>query len=336
MSRVKKDEDSLNNSEKTIDEILASINKVHGSNTVYKLSEGSIEPVEVISTGSYNLDRALIIGGLPRGRIVEIYGENSTGKSTAALSTIAQAQKNGGKCFYIDAECSFSAELAKGTGVNVDELYICQPNNAEQALEVTNKLVESGKFVLGVIDSVAALVPKSELEGEIGDQTIGLQARIIGQALRMLTGIISKSNTCLIFINQLRSKIGGFSYGPQTDTPGGKALKFYSSVRLEVKRIGSIKEKEEVIGNELKIVVVKNKLAPPFRTAETELIFGKGFNIEGELLDLGLKKGIIEKNGSHLSYKEDKLGNSRTASCEFLRGSKELLEKLKNEVFECM
>jgi len=332
MARPKKDSDDTEKSGKSIEEILAGLNKKYGSNTIYKFSEGSIEKVEVISTGSPALDRALIIGGLPRGRVVELYGEPSTGKSTAALSTVAQAQKNGLKCFYLDVEHAMDINLCRSLGVNVDDLYFAQPGTAEEALDITNTLVSSGLFAMGVIDSVAALVPKAEMEGEIGDQTIGLQARLIGQALRMLTGVIAKSNTCLVFINQMRSKIGGFGYGPQTDTPGGKSIKFYASIRLEVKRVGSVKQGEEIIGNELKITVVKNKLAPPFRTAETELIFGKGFNIQGEILDLGVELGIIEKNGNSYMYNDKRIGAGRNAACQALRDDAELFEKIKVEV----
>lgn len=335
MARQKKDveNEEADDSAKTIDSILDDLNKKYGSHTIYKFGDANVEKVEVISTGSPSLDKALVIGGLPRGRIVELFGEQATGKSTTALSTIAQAQKSGLKCFYLDVEHAMDINLCKGIGVNVEELYFAQPDSAEEALDITRTLVNSGLFAVGVIDSIAALVPKAELEGEIGDQTIGLQARLIGQALRMLTGEIARSNTCIILINQLRSKIGGFGYGPQTDTPGGKSIKFYSSIRLEVKRVGSVKQGEEIIGNELKITVVKNKLAPPFRTAETELIFGKGFNIGGELLDLGMKNGIIKKVGNTFMYNDIKIGGSRAIACQALREDEQLLEQLKKEIF---
>ena len=332
MVRVKKESSDTDESAKTIDNILDDLNKKYGSNTVYKFGESKVERVEVISTGSPAVDRALVIGGLPRGRLVELYGEQSTGKSTTALSTIAQAQKSGLKCFYLDIEHAMDIGLCRGMGVNVDDLYFAQPDSAEEALDITRALVNSGAFAVGVIDSVAALVPKAELEGEIGDQTIGLQARLIGQALRMLTGEIARSNTCIILINQLRSKIGGFGYGPQTDTPGGKSIKFYASIRLEVKRVGSVKQGEEIVGNELKITVVKNKLAPPFRTAETELIFGKGFNVGGELLDLGLKIGIIKQEGRSFLYNGTKLGGNRPTACQEIKDNAELFAQLKKEI----
>lgn len=333
MARPKKEnEEESGKSGKTIQEILDGINKKYGANSVFKFNEGSVEKVDVVSTGSPSLDKALGIGGLPRGRLVELYGEPSTGKSTAALSTIAQAQAKGLKCFYIDAECAMDKQLCKNMGVDVDELLFAQPGCAEEALEITRELVASGAFAVGVVDSVAALVPKAELEGDIGDQTIGLQARLIGQALRMITGELAKSNTCLILINQLRSKIGGFGYGPQTDTPGGKSIKFYASIRLEVKRVGSVKQGEEIIGNDLEIKVTKNKLAPPFRTASTELIFGKGFNVGGELLDLGLKVGIIKLEGRTFTFGDQKLGTSRPAACQYLKDNSELMAQILKEV----
>jgi len=328
--KVKKEQSELGS--KTIDQVLEAINKQHGSNTVYKVAACSVEKVDVISTGSVRLDAALGTGGLPRGRVVEIYGEPSTGKSTAALSAIAEAQRQGLKCFFIDVEHALDMALCQGIGVNIDELYFCQPDCAEQALDVAHTLVSSGLFAIGVIDSVAALVPRAELEGNIGDQTIGLQARLLGQTLRMLTGVISRSNTCLIFINQTRSKIGGFGHGPQKDTPGGAALKFYSSVRLEVKRIGSVKQGEDVIGNELQIVVVKNKLAPPFRKAETELIFGHGFNKAGELLDMAKEKDIIEQNGAWFSYGDERIGQGRPAVCKYLEEHPAVMDEIRLKI----
>lgn len=334
MGRPKKNVEDVevDTTDKTLDSILNGLNNKYGKNTIYKFGDANVEKTDVISTGSVTLDKALVIGGLPRGRIVELFGEQATGKSTTALSTIAQAQKAGLKCFYLDVEHAMDINLCKGIGVNVEELYFSQPDSAEEALDVTRTLVNSGLFAVGVIDSIAALVPKSELEGEIGDQTIGLQARLIGQALRMLTGEIARSNTCIILINQLRSKIGGFGFGPQTDTPGGKSIKFYSSVRLEVKRIGAVKQGDDIIGNALKITVVKNKLAPPFRSAETELIFGKGFNLGGELLDLGVKVGIIEKSGNTFSYEDTKLGVGRSAACQGIIDRPELMDKIKKDI----
>lgn len=316
-----------------LQKVIGKINKQYGKNTVTTINSAEIQPVEVIPTGSLALDSALGVGGLPRGRLIELYGEQSSGKTNIALSTIAQAQKLGFKCFFIDAEYALDPQLAKGIGVNIDELYIVQPDSGEQALDITKQLVESNHFALGVIDSVAALVPQKELDGEIGDQHVGLQARMLTQGIRILTSIVSQTNTCLIFINQTRAKIGSVGWGPQVDTPGGKALKFGASVRLDVKAVGRIKDnKDNVIGNELKITVAKNKLAPPFRVADTNIIFGKGIDLVREVFNTAESNKVITKSGNTYMFEETKLGVGAEKSIEFLRENLELFEELKGKL----
>lgn len=318
-----------------LDEVIAKINKQYGKNTICTINSAEIQPVEVIPTGSLALDKALGVGGLPRGRIIEQYGAPSSGKSSLALSSIAQAQKLGLKCFFIDAEFALDPQLAKNIGVNVDDLYIVQPDNGEQALDITKQLVESNSFALGVIDSVANLVPQKEIEGDITDQNVGLQARMMTKGLRSLTSIVSKTNTCLIFINQTRAKIGTIGWGPQIDTPGGNALKFYSSIRLDVKQVGRIKDREDnVIGNELKITVAKNKLAPPFRVADTNIIFGRGIDLVREVFTTAENNKIITKSGSTYTYNEIKLGIGLEKSIEFVRENLDIFEELKQKVQE--
>jgi recombination protein RecA len=289
--------------------------------------------VEVISTGSPSLDLALGVGGLPRGRIIEIYGPESSGKTTLALSVASQVQKTGGRVAFIDTEHALDPDYAKRIGVNVEKLVISQPDSGEDALNIVEKLIRSGLFDLIIVDSVAALVPRAELEGEVGDQFIGLQARMMSQALRKLTGIISKTRTVLIFINQTRAMIGGMVPGQET-TPGGKALKFYASVRIELKRVAQIKKGEEIIGNKIKAKIVKNKVAPPFKTAEFDIYYDEGISYEADLINLGEKLGVIKKSGNSYFFEETKLGSSFQSAREFLKQnpeiSKKIFEKIKS------
>lgn len=323
----------MSNSEKlkalklTIDKI----DKDFGKGSVMMMNERSQEPQEVISTGSIGLDVALGIGGLPKGRVVEIYGPESSGKTTLAIHVIAEAQKKGGMCAFIDAEHAFDATYAKKLGVDVDNLLISQPDYGEQGLEIADRLILSGALDVVVIDSVAALVPKGELEGEMGDSKMGLQARLMSQALRKLTATISKTNSCCIFINQLRDKIGVMFGSPETTT-GGNALKFYSSVRLDIRRMAQIKDGDESVGNRVKVKVVKNKVAPPFRIAEFDIMFGQGISKTGEIIDMGVELGVIQKSGSWFSYDTTKLGQGRDSVKQLLIDNPELASELEGKI----
>ncbi|MAN78652.1 MAG: recombinase RecA, partial [Rhizobiales bacterium] len=301
--------------------------------SVMKLGENTSVNVESISTGSLGLDIALGIGGLPRGRIIEIFGPESSGKTTLALHVLAEAQKGGGICAFIDAEHALDPTYARKLGVNIDELLISQPDAGEQALEIADTLVRSGAIDVLVVDSVAALTPRAELEGEMGDSLPGLQARLMSQAMRKLTGSISKSKAMVIFINQIRMKIGVMFGSPETTT-GGNALKFYSSVRLDIRRIGAIKDREEVVGNQTRVKVVKNKMAPPFRQVEFDIMYGEGVSKTGELLDLGVKAGIVEKSGAWFSYDSQRLGQGRENSRQFLKDNPEIANQIENGVRE--
>jgi recombination protein RecA len=312
---------------------LDKLEKSYGKGTIMKLGDTAIEPIEVISTGSLGLDIALGVGGLPKGRVVEIYGPESSGKTTLAIHAIAESQKRGGIAAFIDAEHAFDRFYAKKLGVDVENLLISQPDNGEQALEIADNLIRSGAIDILVIDSVAALVPKSEIEGEMGDSKMGLHARLMSQALRKLTGTISKTGCCCIFINQLREKIGVMFGNPETTT-GGNALKFYASIRLDVRRISQIKDTDEVSGNRVKVKIVKNKVAPPFRVAEFDIMFGEGISKSGEIIDLGVEHNIIKKAGSWFSYGETRLGQGRDAVKQLLLDNPELMEELEAKIKE--
>jgi len=335
MAKNEKANDLANNSEKlkalklTIDKI----EKDFGKGSVMMMNEKADTLGEVISTGSIGLDVALGIGGLPKGRVVEIYGPESSGKTTVAIHVIAEAQKKGGMCAIIDAEHAFDSSYAQKLGVDVDNLLISQPDYGEQGLEIADRLILSGALDVVVIDSVAALVPKGELEGEMGDSKMGLQARLMSQALRKLTATISKTNTICIFINQLREKIGIMFGNPETTT-GGNALKFYASVRLDIRRIAQIKDGEEAIGNRVKVKVVKNKVAPPFRSAEFDIVFGEGISKTGEIIDMGVELGIVQKSGSWFSYNSDKLGQGRDAVKQLLTDNPELANEIETKIRE--
>ena len=310
---------------------LDKIEKNYGKGSIMRLGDEAIEEVEAIPTGSLGLDIALGIGGFPRGRVIEIYGPESSGKTTLAIHAIAEAQKKGGLAAFIDAEHAFDRYYAEKLGVDTENLLISQPDNGEQALEITDSLIRSGALDIIVIDSVAALTPKSEIEGEMGDSKMGLHARLMSQALRKLTGTISKTGTTCIFINQLREKIGVMFGNPETTT-GGNALKFYASVRIDIRRSSQIKDTEKVLGNRVKIKVVKNKVAPPFRMAELDIIYGEGFSKVGELVDLGVEFGIVKKSGSWFSYGETKLGQGRESVKQLLKDNPELAEELEIKI----
>jgi recombination protein RecA len=309
------------------------IDKDFGKGSVMMMNEKSQEPMEVVSTGSIGLDMALGVGGLPKGRVVEIYGPESSGKTTIATHIIAEAQKKGGMCAIIDAEHAFDSGYAQKLGVDIDNLLISQPDYGEQALEIADRLILSGALDVVVIDSVAALVPKGELEGEMGDSKMGLQARLMSQALRKLTATISKTNTICIFINQLREKIGVMFGNPETTT-GGNALKFYASVRLDIRRMAQIKDGDEAVGNRVKVKVVKNKVAPPFRSAEFDIVFGEGISKMGEIIDMGVELGIVQKSGSWFSYGSDKLGQGRDTVKQLLHDNPELATEIENKIRE--
>ena len=315
---------------------LAQIEKQFGKGSIMRLGAGEVvEAIEVVSTGSLGLDIALGVGGLPRGRVVEIYGPESSGKTTLTLQVVAQMQKLGGTCAFIDAEHALDAQYAQKLGVNLQEMLISQPDTGEQALEIVDALVRSGSVDLVVIDSVAALTPKAELEGEMGDSLPGLQARLMSQALRKLTGTVKKTNTMVIFINQIRMKIGVMFGSPETTT-GGNALKFYCSVRLDIRRTGSIKRGEEVIGSETKVKVVKNKVAPPFKTAEFDILYGEGISREGEVIDLGVEAKIVDKSGAWYAYKGEKIGQGKDNAREFLRENPDIALEIENKVREAL
>ncbi|MBR3648433.1 MAG: recombinase RecA [Paludibacteraceae bacterium] len=307
------------------------IDKVHGKGTIMKLGDDKVENVSVISSGSLGLDMALGVGGYPRGRVIEIYGPESSGKTTLAIHAIAEAQKQGGIAAIIDAEHAFDRFYAEKLGVDVDNLLISQPDSGEQALEIADQLISSAAIDIIVIDSVAALTPKAEIEGDMGENKVGLQARLMSQALRKLTATINKTNTCCIFINQLREKIGVMFGNPETTT-GGNALKFYASVRLDIRRINSIKDGENVLGNNVRVKVVKNKVAPPFKKAEFDIMFGEGISKVGELIDLGVNAGIIKKSGSWFSYGDTKLAQGREAVKELLRDNVELATEIEQKI----
>ncbi len=313
---------------KALDAALSQIERAFGKGSIMRLgkNKASIE-VDTVSTGSLSLDIALGIGGLPRGRVVEIYGPESSGKTTLALHCIAEAQKKGGTCAFVDAEHALDPVYARKLGVNIDDLLISQPDAGEQALEIADTLVRSGAVDVLVIDSVAALVPRAELEGEMGDSQPGLQARLMSQALRKLTASINRSNTMVIFINQIRMKIG-VMYGSPETTTGGNALKFYASVRLDIRRIGAIKEREEVVGNQTRVKVVKNKLAPPFKQVEFDIMYGQGISKTGELVDLGVKAGVVEKSGSWFSYDSQRIGQGRENAKTFLKANPDIAAKI--------
>ena len=311
---------------------LSQIEKQFGKGSIMRLGEGEVvEDIQVVSTGSLGLDIALGVGGLPRGRVIEIYGPESSGKTTLTLQVVAQMQKLGGTCAFIDAEHALDAQYAQKLGVNLQDLLISQPDTGEQALEIVDSLVRSGAIDLIVIDSVAALTPKAELEGEMGDSLPGLQARLMSQALRKLTATIKKTNCTVVFINQIRMKIGVMFGSPETTT-GGNALKFYASVRLDIRRTGNIKKGEEVIGSETKVKVVKNKVSPPFKTAEFDILYGEGISREGEIIDMGVEAGIVDKSGAWYAYNGEKIGQGKDNSREYLRENPAIAREIENKV----
>jgi len=317
---------------KAIDIAVGQIEKQFGKGSIMRLGEkGAITPIACISTGSISIDYALGIGGMPRGRVVEVYGPESSGKTTLALQVIAQAQLGGGMAAFVDAEHALDAKYAQNLGVNLENLLVSQPDNGEQALEIVELLIRSNGVDVVVVDSVAALVPKAEIEGEMGDAQMGLQARLMSQALRKLTGAVSKSKTCLIFINQLREKIGVMFGNPETTT-GGRALKFYSSVRVDIRRIASIKDGDQVVGGRTRVKVVKNKVAPPFRQAEFDIMYGVGISREGDLLDMAVEKRIVEKSGAWFSYSGERLGQGRENVKQFLKDNPETMQAIEDRV----
>jgi len=327
MNYITKDQDK----KEALDSMFAQLEKQFGKGAVMRLGDRAVSDVEVISTGSIGIDAALGIGGVPKGRIVEIYGPESSGKTTIALHIIAEAQKNGGEVAFVDAEHALDPAYAAKLGVNVDNLILSQPDNGEQALEIVEMLTRSGAIDVIVVDSVAALVPKSEIEGNMGDSFIGLQARLMSQALRKLTAMVNKSNTVVIFINQLREKIGIMFGNPETTT-GGRALKFYSSIRIDIRRGDAIKDGTEVIGNRTKAKIVKNKMAPPFKIAEFDIMYGEGISRAGEVLDYGVDAGIVKKSGSWFSYQDAKIAQGRDSAKQFLKDNPEIMKAVEDEI----
>jgi recombination protein RecA len=321
----------MNDKQKALEAALSQIDKAYGKGSVMKLGNRPALDVESVSTGSLSLDIALGIGGLPRGRIIEIYGPESSGKTTLTLHIIAEAQKAGGTCAFIDAEHALDPVYAAKLGVKTNDLLLSQPDTGEQALEIVDTLVRSGAIDVIVVDSVAALVPKAEIEGDMGDNHMGLQARLMSQALRKLTATVSRSNTIIIFINQIRMKIGVMFGSPETTT-GGNALKFYSSVRIDIRRIGSIKDKEDVVGNQTRVKIVKNKVAPPFKTVEFDIMYGEGISKTGEIIDLGVRAEIIEKSGSWFAYQGERIGQGRENVKKFLKDNPEIGNKIETEL----
>ncbi|MBR7002991.1 MAG: recombinase RecA [Neisseriaceae bacterium] len=328
-----KADDKTEDKSKALAEALKQIEKQFGKGAIMKMDGSQKEQLEVISTGSLGLDLALGVGGLPRGRIVEIYGPESSGKTTLCLEAIAQCQKAGGKCAFIDAENAFDPIYATKLGVKVEDLLVSQPDTGEQGLEICDMLVRSGGIDMIVVDSVAALVPKAEIEGEMGDSHVGLQARLMSQALRKLTGAIKQTNTLVVFINQIRMKIGVMFGNPETTT-GGNALKFYASVRLDIRRTGTIKKGEEALGNETRVKVVKNKVAPPFKQAEFDILYGEGISFEGEVIDIGVKLDIIEKSGAWYSYNGSKIGQGKDNTRVWLKENPEILDEINKKIRE--
>ncbi|HDZ5065221.1 TPA: recombinase RecA [Campylobacter jejuni] len=324
------------NKRKSLDAALKSLDKTFGKGTILRLGDKEVEQIDSIGTGSVGLDLALGIGGIPKGRIIEIYGPESSGKTTLTLHIIAECQKAGGVCAFIDAEHALDVKYARNLGVNTDDLYVSQPDFGEQALEIVETIARSGAVDLIVVDSVAALTPKAEIEGDMGDQHVGLQARLMSQALRKLTGIVHKMNTTVIFINQIRMKIGAMGYGTPETTTGGNALKFYASVRLDVRKVATLKQNEEPIGNRVKVKVVKNKVAPPFRQAEFDVMFGEGLSREGELIDYGVKLDIVDKSGAWFSYKDKKLGQGRENSKAFLKENPKIADEITKAIQDSM
>ncbi len=333
-----KDGEALNSQQEKMKALMAAMSKIekdYGKGSIMRMGDEQVENVEVIPTGSISLNAALGVGGYPKGRIIEIYGPESSGKTTLAIHAIAECQKAGGIAAFIDAEHAFDRFYAEKLGVDIDNLYISQPDNGEQALEIADQLIRSSAIDIIVIDSVAALTPKKEIEGDMGDSAVGLQARLMSQALRKLTSTISKTNTTCIFINQLREKIGVMFGNPETTT-GGNALKFYASVRLDIRRVTSIKDGDNVIGNQVRVKIVKNKVAPPFRKAEFEITFGEGISKVGEIVDLGVEYGIIKKSGSWFSYGESKLAQGRDAVKELLKDNPELCDELEQKIMSAI
>ncbi len=317
--------------DKALEAALSQIERAFGKGSIMRLGQNTNIDIEAVSTGSLGIDIALGIGGMPKGRIIEIYGPESSGKTTLALSVVAQAQKKGGTCAFIDAEHALDPSYAKKIGVDIDNLLISQPDSGEQALEIADTLVRSGAIDVMVVDSVAALVPKAELEGEMGDSHMGLQARLMSQALRKLTATVARSNTLIIFINQIRMKIGVMFGNPETTT-GGNALKFYASVRIDIRRIGAIKDKEDVIGSQTRVKIVKNKVAPPFKTVDFDIMYGEGISKTGELIDLGVKSGIIEKAGAWFSYNGEKIGQGRENAKKFLKDNPTVADEIEAKI----